>query len=83
MTNETTQAVGAPLKRGVRPLVEKGARLEPRRFIAIATKTQAQKAGEMAEEIKAAIYKHANTVPLALAIGVLRIVERELMDDNA
>jgi len=56
---------------------------EPRRFIAIATTTQSQKASEMADEIKAAIYKHANTVPLALAIGVLRIVERELMDDNA
>ena len=55
----------------------------PLRFIAIATKPQAQRAAEMAEEIKAVIYKHANTVPLALAIGVLRIVERELMDDNA
>jgi len=51
------------------------------RFTAIASKPHAQIASDMAEEIKAVIYKHAGAVPLALAIGVLRIVERELLDD--
>ena len=51
------------------------------RFMAVACKPHAQIAGDMAEEIKAVIYKHAGAIPLALAIGVLRIVERELLED--
>ena len=51
------------------------------RFMSLASKPHAQIAGDMAEEIKAVIYKHAGAIPLALAIGVLRIVERELLDD--
>ena len=35
----------------------------------------------MAEEIKAVIYKHEGAYPLALAIGVLRIVEHELFNE--
>jgi hypothetical protein len=55
---------------------------EPRKFMAIASKPHAQIAGELAEEIKQAIYKRADKIPLALAIGVLRIVEKEIMDDQ-
>lgn len=51
------------------------------RFMSIASKTHIQIAGDMAEEIKAVVYKHAGAVPLALVLGVLRIVERELMDE--
>ena len=38
-------------------------------------------AGTLADEIKAAIFKYEGQIPLALAIGVLRIVEKELLDD--
>ncbi len=52
-----------------------------KRFMAIASKPHAMIAGDMAGEIKAVIYRHAGSIPLALAVGVLRIVERELLDD--
>ena len=51
--------------------------------MAIASKGHAQIAGELADEIKAIIYKYDQKIPLALAIGVLRIVEKELLDDAA
>jgi hypothetical protein len=50
------------------------------RFTAIAAKPHAQIAGELAEAIKGLIYAQADRVPLALAIGVLRIVEKEILD---
>ena len=53
-----------------------------RRFMAIASKGHAQIASEMADEIKAVIYKHSSAIPLALALGVLRIVELEIFDAN-
>lgn len=37
--------------------------------------------GELAEEIKALIYARAGEIPLAAAIGVLRIVESELLKE--
>lgn len=52
----------------------------PMRFVAVASKPHAQLAGEMADKIKAVIYEYENRVPLALAIGVLRIVEKEILD---
>jgi len=52
-----------------------------RKFMAVASKSQCQMAGELAEEIKAAIYRHAEAMPLPLVLGILRIVERELLDD--
>ena len=39
-------------------------------------------AAEMADDIKAAIHRHDDTVPLALVLGVLRIVEKELIDEH-
>ncbi len=57
------------------------AKTDVRRFIATASKPHAQIAGALADEIKAVIYKHEGMIPLALAIGVLRIVEKELLDD--
>ena len=52
-----------------------------RRFMAVASKPHAAIAGTLADEIKAAIFKYEGQIPLALAIGVLRIVEKELLDD--
>ena len=49
-------------------------------FIAQGSKTQAQLAAKMADDIKAVIYGYEELVPLALAVGVLRIVEREIVD---
>ena len=54
---------------------------EPNPFMSITSKPHAQIAGDMADEIKAVIYKHAGAIPLALAIGVLRIIEHELLED--
>lgn len=51
-----------------------------RRFMAVASKPHAAIASALADEIKAAIFKYEG-IPLALAIGVLRIVEKELLDD--
>jgi hypothetical protein len=53
----------------------------PRKFMAIASKPHAQIAGELAEAIKVLIYEQADRIPLALAVGVLRIVEKELLDE--
>lgn len=52
------------------------------RFMAVSSKRHAEIAGALADEIKTAIFKHAGQIPLALAIGVLRIVEKELLDEN-
>ncbi len=35
----------------------------------------------MAEKIKAEVYSYADRIPLALAIGVLEIVKRELLEE--
>lgn len=53
---------------------------DPRQFMAIASKPHSQIAGELANALKAEIHKH-NGLPLALIIGVLRIVEKELLDE--
>lgn len=54
----------------------------PHRFMAIASKSHCAIADDLAHQIKALIYEHSDRIPLALAIGVLRIVEREILDDN-
>jgi hypothetical protein len=54
---------------------------EPRKFMAVASKPHAQVAGELAEAIKQLIYEHSDRIPIALAIGVLRIVEKEILDE--
>ena len=59
-----------------------GAPTRTHKFMAIASKGHAQIASEMADEIKAVIYKHSSAIPLALALGVLRIVELEIFDAN-
>ena len=55
-------------------------RTDPMLFMATASKPNAVLAGEMADEIKAIIYAYEQRIPLALAIGVLRIVEKEILD---
>jgi hypothetical protein len=55
---------------------------EPQRFMSIASKSHSHIAAEMADDIKQAIYKHADKIPLALAIGVLRIVETEILNEQ-
>ena len=52
-----------------------------RKFSAVVGQPHAVIAGQLADEIKAAIFKYEGHIPLALAIGVLRIVEKELLDD--
>ena len=69
------------LSTNVESMEELGVARGAHRFMSTASKPHAQIAGDMSEEIKAVIYKYAGAIPLALAIGVLRIVERELLDN--
>jgi len=55
---------------------------DPKRFMHLATKQQCVAAAEMANDIKAVVYKHADTIPVALAIGVLRIVEYDIIKEQ-
>lgn len=55
---------------------------DPRKFMHLASKKQCYAAAEMADDIKTAIYKHEETVPLALALGVLEIVKKEIMESD-
>ena len=48
-------------------------------FKAVASASHAVIAGALAEEISGAIHNYDDQIPLALAIGVLRIVEAELI----
>lgn len=52
-------------------------------FMAAACKAQTMAAGELADKLKSVIYECSGKVPLALAIGVLRIVETEVLAENA
>ena len=52
-------------------------------FMHTASKTQSALAAKLAGEIKDLIHTYDDQIPLALAIGVIRIVERELIDDHA
>ena len=57
---------------------------EPRRkFMAVTNKANAELAGELADRVSALIHEYDDRIPLALAIGVLRIVENELIKDAA
>ena len=53
---------------------------KPSPFTVVQSKQQTVLAGEMSEKIKEIIYSYEAQVPLALAIGVLRIVEKEIME---
>lgn len=53
---------------------------EPHLFMARANKKNCLIAAEMANEIKGVMHKYDEQIPLVLALGVLRIVERELID---
>ena len=55
------------------------AKTDPIKFIAIASKSHAPCAAELADDIYSAIYKHAGNIPLALAVGVLEIVKTEII----
>jgi hypothetical protein len=55
---------------------------EPAKFMAVASKPHAQIAGELAQAIKDLIYQQADRIPLVLAIGVLRVVEMEILNDQ-
>jgi len=56
--------------------------MEPRKFMSIASKPHAKIAGEMAAKICDVIYEYADKVPLSLVVGVLRIVEHEMIERN-
>ena len=53
----------------------------PVRFLEISSKNHTTIIDEMVSDIKGAIYKHAGTIPLALAIGVLEVVKKEILED--
>lgn len=48
----------------------------------LASKRSCYKAAEMCEEIKQVIYSYSEEMPLALALGVLCIVKKEIMQDH-
>ena len=48
----------------------------------LASKRSCHKAAEMCEEIKQVIYSYSEEMPLALALGVLTIVKKEIMQDH-
>lgn len=48
----------------------------------LASKQACLKAEKMANEIKEIIYKYDREIPLALAIGVLDIVKKEILDES-
>lgn len=50
------------------------------KYIALGTKSQCIVAEELANKIKAAIFDYSDQIPLALVIGVLRIVEQEILE---
>jgi hypothetical protein len=54
---------------------------KPDLFIAVANKSNAYIAAELSDKIKEAVYEYSNKIPLALAIGVLEIVKKEILDD--
>jgi len=53
---------------------------KPEDFMNKAAKAQCILAADMAEELSLVISSYVDKVPLALAVGVLRIVEKELME---
>ena len=50
------------------------------KYIALGTKSQCIVAEELTNKIKAAIFDYSGQIPLALVIGVLRIVEQEILE---
>lgn len=54
---------------------------DSRKFMALANKSHCQIAGTLGQQIKDLIYEQSDKIPLALAVGVLRIVEQELIDE--
>ena len=55
-------------------------RSEPRRkFMAVTNKANSELAGELAARVSELVHEYDDRIPLALAIGVLRIVEGELI----
>lgn len=56
--------------------------MTPDELMAFASKTNAHSAAEMAGKIKAVVHEYDGKMPLALAVGVLNIVARELLDDD-
>ena len=51
--------------------------------MAVTNKANAELAGELADRVSELIHEYDDRIPLALAIGVLRIVENELIKDAA
>jgi len=54
----------------------------PQTFMHHATKSQANLAAAMSEELKVVIYSYQEKVPVALALGVLGIVAREIQNEH-
>ena len=56
--------------------------IKPRTFTHSATESQANLAATMSEELKAVVYSYQEKVPVALALGVLGIVAREIQNEH-
>lgn len=62
-----------------------GAVLEKKRavkFMHLASKNQCMIASEMSQKIKDIILSYGDQIPLALAVGVLEVVKKEIIEDN-
>jgi hypothetical protein len=51
--------------------------------MAVTNKANAELAGELATRVTELVHEYDDRIPLALAIGVLRIVESEIIRDAA
>jgi hypothetical protein len=51
--------------------------------MAVTNKANAELAGELAARVSELVHEYDGRIPLALAIGVLRIVENELIKEAA
>lgn len=48
----------------------------------LANKSHCKIAGEMSQKIKDIILFYGDQIPLALAVGVLEVVKKEIIEDN-
>lgn len=55
---------------------------QAQKFMHLANKTQCKIAGEMSQKIKDIILSYEDQIPLALAVGVLEVVKKEIIEAN-
>lgn len=60
----------------------KTAKEQAQKFMHLANKSHCKIAGEMSQKIKDIILFYGDQIPLALAVGVLEVVKKEIIEDN-